>query len=195
MLTEKQHQTFEFIKKYMAQFGYAPTTAEIAMGISIKSRGVVYRYLQNLVSLDLIELVPGRKRNIKIKSSNKLPLLGKIAAGLPIEAIEKKEEIDVLKFFVGEGRYALEVSGDSMIDEGIFDGDIVVCEKANMAPNNTIVVALIDNEQATLKTIENHNNGYVTLHPANEKHIPQIYKAERVQIQGVFIGLLRIAKR
>jgi|TARA_B110000459_G_C16612071_1_gene496741 repressor LexA len=195
MLTEKQHQTLEFIKEYISQFGYAPTTAEIALGISIKSRGVVHRYLKNLVSLNLIELVPGRKRNIKLKASNKLPLIGKIAAGLPIEAIEKTEEIDVLKFFVGEGRYALEVSGDSMIDEGIFDGDIVVCEECSNAANNTIVVALIDNEEATLKTIENNNNGYITLHPANEKHIPQVYKAERVRIQGIFIGLLRIAKR
>ena len=196
MLTSKQNETYQFIKQYINQFGIAPTTAEIAMGIAIKSRGVVHRYLKNLQALDLIELIPGKKRNIQLKEKkHTIPLLGKIAAGLPIEAIESTEEIDVLKFFLGEGRYALEVKGDSMINEGIFDGDIVVCEQANTAKNGDIVVALIDNDQATLKTIQNNNNGYISLIPANDDHLPQVYQSNRITIQGIFVGLLRMNNR
>jgi repressor LexA len=175
MLTEKQHQTFKFIKNYIAEFGIAPTTAEIAIGIGIKSRGVVYRYLQALQDLGLIALIPGRKRNIKIKSDSILPLVGKIAAGLPIEAIENAEELDILAMFIGDGRYALEVKGDSMIEEGIFDGDIVVCQQADSAANNQIVVALVDNDSATLKRFQNNYDGSVTLFPANIEHKPQTY--------------------
>jgi repressor LexA len=195
VLTEKQHQTFKFIKNYVNEHGYAPTTAEIAIGIAIKSRGVVYRYLQVLQSLGLIELIPGKKRNILLKNNASLPLIGKIAAGLPIEAIENAEELDILSMFIGDGRYALEVKGDSMIDEGIFDGDIVVCQETDIAQNNQIVVALVDNDSATLKRFKNNNDGTITLYPANITHDPQTYMANRVKIQGVCVGLLRLSQR
>ncbi|MBT4803703.1 MAG: repressor LexA [Legionellales bacterium] len=193
MLTEKQHQTFKFIQNYINEYGYSPTTAEIAMGIAIKSRGVVYRYLQVLQSLGLIELVSGKRRNIIIKNKASLPLVGKIAAGMPIEAIENAEELDVLSMFIGDGRYALEVKGDSMIDEGIFDGDIVVCQETATANNNQIVVALVDNENATLKRFKNNQDGTITLFPSNPEHKPQTYAADRVKIQGVYVGLLRLS--
>ena len=195
MLTEKQHQTFKFIQNYINEYGYSPTTAEIAMGIAIKSRGVVYRYLQVLQSLGLIELVSGKRRNIIIKNKASLPLVGKIAAGMPIEAIENAEELDILSMFIGDGRYALEVKGDSMIDEGIFDGDIVVCQETSTANNNQIVVALVDNENATLKRFKNNQDGTITLFPANSNHQPQIYTTDRVKIQGVYVGLLRLSNK
>ena len=195
MVTEKQYQTFTFIKRYIQDNGYAPTTAEIAMGIGIQSRGVVHRYLQALQTLGMIRLVPGKRRNITITGTNTLPLIGKIAAGMPIEAINNAEEIDILSMFIGDGRYALEVKGDSMIDEGIFDGDIVVCQKANTASPTDIVVALVDNENATLKRLKNNQDGTITLIPANESHQPQTYAAERVAIQGIYVGLLRVSYR
>ena len=185
MITEKQHQTFIFIKQYIQDNGYAPTTAEIALGIGIQSRGVVHRYLQALQNLGLITLAAGKRRNITINRTTTLPLIGKIAAGLPIEAIDNAEELDILSMFIGDGRYALEVKGDSMIDEGIFEGDIVVCQKANTASANDIVVALVDNENATLKRLKNNQDGTVTLIPSNENHQPQTYAAERVAIQGI----------
>ena len=193
MLTEKQHQTFRFIEQYIEEFGYAPTTAEIAMGISIKSRGVVYRYLQVLQSAGLISLIPGKRRNIVIQQKAVLPLVGKIAAGLPIEAINNAEELDILSMFIGDGRYALEVQGDSMIEEGIFDGDIVVCQESAAARDQQIVVALVDNENATLKRFKNNQDGTVTLFPANSSHSPQTYESHRVTIQGIFVGLLRLS--
>ena len=196
MLTEKQHKTLKYIERYIEEFGYAPTTAEIALGIGIKSRGVVYRYLQALQSCGFIELNAGKKRNITLtKTPTTLPLIGKIAAGLPIEAINNAEELDILSMFIGDGRYALEVKGDSMIDDGIHDGDIVVCQKATTARNKEIVVALVDNENATLKRLQNNNNGTVTLIPANDSHDPQTYSSERVTIQGIFVGLLRLSQR
>ena len=195
MLTAKQHQVYKFIRKFINENSYAPTTAEIALGIAIKSRGVVYRYLQALESAKLIELVPGKRRNINLLVKDGIPLVGRIAAGLPIEAINETENLDILQFFVGEGRYALEVKGDSMIDEGIFDGDIVVCQETTTATNNQIVVALIDNESATLKKFKRNSNNTITLIPANSQHEPQTYFAGRVKIQGIFVGLLRLAHR
>jgi repressor LexA len=193
MLTPTQHKTYEYIKQFIAKHGYAPTTGEIAKGIQINSRGVVYRYLQALVKKRLIQLMPNRRRNIQlIREEHKfLPLVGKIAAGSPIEAITHQETINIVDIFLGHKRFALRVKGDSMIEEGILDGDIVVCERCESAENGQIIVALIDNEQATLKRLQRNSNGTLTLKPANTKHKPQIYTEERVQIQGIFIGLLR----
>ncbi|PHQ80592.1 MAG: repressor LexA [Coxiella sp. (in: Bacteria)] len=194
MLTLGQRRTYDFIKKFMKQHDYAPTAAEIAAGTGIKSRGVVHRYLKALVAAQKIELMPKRHRNISLvdpmKMSIGLPLLGAIAAGQPIEAFEDADPIDIAKIFLGEGRYALTVRGDSMIEEGIFDGDIVVCEHADSADNGQIVVALIDNQEATLKRFE-RTKDQITLHPANEHLQPMVFEPHRVTIQGIFVGLLR----
>ena len=112
----------------------------------------------------------------------------------PIEAIVDHDPINIADIFLGENRYALRVKGDSMIDEGIFDGDIVVCEHARSASNGQIVVAIIDSNQATLKRIY-HNPGErtVMLMPENKSLKPMVYPASRVQVQGIYIGLFRIA--
>jgi repressor LexA len=122
-----------------------------------------------------------------------LPIIGKIAAGSPIEAIESQESMDLVDWFLGPGRYALKVEGDSMIDEGIMHGDIIVCQTARTARNGQIVVALIDNEQATLKRIDYPDAEHICLIPANQNHQKQWYHASRVTIQGIFVGLLRMA--
>ena len=197
-LKPRQKEAYEFIKEFYKENSYSPTTGEIAEALNLKSRGVAYRYLQHLQELGLINLRKGEKRNIQLLSessslSSSIPLFGYIAAGSPIEAITNSEQIDILDTFLGSNRYALKVKGDSMIDEGIFDDDIVICEHQSHARNGQIVVALIDNEAATLKRIHYNTNATVTLFPANENHCPQSYSESRVTIQGIFVGLLRLA--
>lgn len=200
MLTKTQCRTLEFIKKFCDKHDYSPTTAEIADGIGISSRGVVYRYLKALSDAGEIELVPGKHRNIQLlsKANNdnlfEIPLLGSIAAGQPIEAINSQESISVTDIFSGPHRYALRVKGDSMIEEGIFDGDTVVCEHAQTARNGQIIVALIDQNEATLKRIRYENDKQtITLLPANASYKPMHYPADRVKVQGIYIGLIRMA--
>jgi len=199
MLTDSESKTYDFIRHYIDRHGYAPKLPEIAEGIGIQSTGVVHRYLQSLIHEGLIEVTPYRHRGIRLVAPNerdygdlRIPLIGQIAAGQPIEAIEQEEVLDLANLVSRKKTYALRVKGDSMIDEGILDGDIVICEKAITAPEGAIVVALVDNSEATLKRIKYHNKNMVTLLPANPKYSPQIYKAEQVRIQGIFLGLIRL---
>jgi repressor LexA len=199
MITRAQQKTLDFIKQFISDEGHAPTAGEIAQGIGITSRGVVHRNLRALEAAGLLTLTPHRHRNIQLEvtASNEplaartLPLIGAIAAGQPIEAIIDHDPINLADIFLGENRYALRVKGDSMIDEGIFNGDIVVCEHARMAANGQIVVALIDQQHATLKHIHYEKNEIVLL-PANQTLKPMRYAAERVEVQGIYIGLFRM---
>ena len=122
---------------------------------------------------------------------NSLPVAGNIAAGLPMEAIEDQETINLNAFFVRPGRFVLRVQGDSMIEDGIFDGDMVIMEACQTARDNEIVIALIDQDEATLKRIKNNQDGSVTLIPANSSMQPFRYSAERVSIQGRIVGQFR----
>lgn len=194
MLTVKQQQVLSFIQSYIKEHQHAPTTKEIADGIGIQSRGVVHRYLKALEAAGYINLLPQRRRNIVLtKPSNdqRIPLLGQIAAGKPLEAIEQDAYLDMEQLFTGANRYALKVKGDSMIDEGIMDGDIAICYHAHTARENQIVVALIDHQEVTLKRIQFRHNDVILL-PANKEYQPQVYHSKRVVIQGVFIGLIRM---
>ena len=130
MLSPKQYATYSFIKDFITRNQYAPTMAEIAIGIGIKSRGVVHRYVQALAEAELVRIIPGKRRNIELTDNTQgteLPLMGKIAAGRPIEAIHSNETIDIAYTLLGNDRYALKVQGDSMIEDGIHDGDFNVC--------------------------------------------------------------------
>lgn len=200
MLTLGQRRTYNFIKEFMTQNEFAPTASEIAAGIGIKSRGVVHRYLKALADAGRIELIPKRHRNIKLidmmqhfAEQGCVPLVGAIAAGEPIEAIADADPIDVTQLFLGEGHYALRVKGDSMIDEGIFDDDIVVCKHAKTARDGQIIVALIDQQEATLKRLERKENKII-LHPANPRLSPMSFDPSRVTIQGTYVGLLRVSQ-
>ncbi len=125
-------------------------------------------------------------------ADNEVPFLGYIAAGQPIEAIKNQEYVDVPKLLRGDGRnYVLQVQGDSMIDEGILDGDLVVIEERDQARNGEIVVALIDGCEATLKRIQ-QRRGQVVLRPANSAMEPMIYDVDQVEIQGVLVGQMRV---
>ena len=198
MLTQKQQQTLESIEQFIAHHHYAPSMAEIADGIGIESRGVAHRYVKALSAAGWLKTLPGKRRNIELQNkrllNRKLPLIGKIAAGKPIEAIIESDTVDLVETFLNSKCFALRVKGSSMIEDGIFDGDIVVCEKAPHADNGQIVVALIDNEAATLKRIHHNPDRTVTLIPANARLAPMVYDASRVMIQGIFVGLLRLAR-
>lgn len=194
MLTDSQRKTLQFIRHYVASHGYAPKLQEIAEGIGISSRGVAHRYVQALIDGGYIEASSGRHRGIRLlddETETRLPLLGKIAAGLPIEAIEGQDEINLADFFMGPGRFALKVQGDSMIEAGILDGDIAIIRQQNQAHNGDIVVALIDNLDATLKTFKRLANGQIQLIPANAQLSTMLYDPRRVQIQGILVGSMR----
>ncbi len=202
MLTDRQRQTLNFIRSYLGENGYAPKLKEIADHLGITSRGTVHRYIRALEDGGHITVMRDHARGIKLKDTEPerpdspedeaaLPLLGRIAAGLPIEAIEHNETINLNDFFVRPGRFVLRVQGDSMIEDGIFDGDMVIVESSSTARDNEIVVALIDREEATLKRLQNHGDGSITLMPANASMQPFRYSAERVQIQGIVVGQFR----
>lgn len=195
MLSTRQQDTYRFIRDYITRQGRAPLLEEIATGLGIRSKGVVHRYVQALAEAGLIELLPGRHRGIQLSDKQAtqptLPLLGRIAAGQPIEAIPGQDEVNLAEFFIGPNRFLLKVQGESMIEAGILDGDMVVVERCEQAADGEIVVALIDREEATLKQLQNNRDGTVTLHPANAALAPLRYAAERVAIQGRVIGQLR----
>jgi repressor LexA len=193
MLTTTQQRIYDYIKNYLTKHGYAPTLVEIAQKIDVRSKSLISRYVHVLEQQGYIEYGKKGHRNIALpkKTKNRLPLLGRIAAGQPIEAIEQHEYIEFDHLLKGKNYYALQVKGDSMIDEGILDGDIVICEKRETAREGEIVVALIDQENATLKRIR-YTKNKVELIPANSSLTKMSYAPSRVQIQGVFIGLLRL---
>ncbi len=198
MLSRRQQQTFDFVQGYTRRHGHAPLLSEIAQGLGIRSKGVVHRYLQALAREGLVELYPGRHRGIRLAAhggtGSSLPVLGRIAAGRPIEAIPDLEEINLADFFTGPDRFVLRVDGDSMIEAGILNGDMVVVEKREWASDHEIVAALIDGEEATLKRLRHNPDGSVMLVPANSAMAPMIYSAERVRIQGVVVAQMRAYK-
>jgi len=197
MLSRREQDTYQFIRRFISQHSHSPLLMEIAAGLGIHSKGTVHRYVQGLARQGLVHLEPGRHRGIRLTAAEQalphynLPLLGRIAAGRPIEAIADQEEINLSEFFMGPRRFVLKVSGDSMIDAGILDGDMVIIEQCNRADNGAIVVALIDNETATLKYLQHNRDGSLTLLPANPSLSPVTYSASRVYIQGVVVGQMR----
>lgn len=194
MTTPTQFKIYEYVTQFIQEHGFAPSLQEIAVGIGISPRSLslVSRYLRALEQDGLLKIGKSGYRKAQLLSSMRLPLVGRIAAGVPIEAIPEADVIDVAAFLEMDDIYVLEVKGDSMIEEGIWDGDNVICQRQNTAKENDIVVALIDNQDATLKRINFKSQGKIILVPANSKLKPQTYPANRVQIQGVFIGLLRL---
>jgi repressor LexA len=199
MTTDSQRKTYNFISHFIDQHGYAPKLPEIAKGIGITSKGTVHRYVQDLIKEGLLECEANRHRGIRLvvekrdqAANQEIPLLGKIAAGEPIEAIQESQPIALNDFFYGNNLYALQVKGDSMIDAGILDGDLVICEQRAIVKDGDIVVALIDQCEATLKAIKrNLEEKTITLIPYNARLKPITYAPERITIQGKFKALLR----
>ena len=197
MTTPKQHKIYEFIRHYIQENNYSPTLEEIAKGIGISPRSVslISRSVHALAKAGKISLHEKGYRNIRLADANiSLPLIGRIAAGSPIEAIPEHEKIDMGSLLKSTEHFLLQVTGDSMLEEGILDGDFVICKQANTAYEGDIIVALIDQHEATLKRISYRLKNQITLIPANAAHKPKAYLPSRIQIQGVFIGLLRLKR-
>lgn len=196
-LTEKQRLVLNFIQRYINEHQLSPKLQEIADAIGIRSRGVAHRYVQALTDAGFIETNSGKHRGIRLledrqgRPASTLPLLGKIAAGKPIEAIPGEDEIDLRDFF-GTHNFAVRVQGDSMIEAGIMDGDTVIIRFCETASDGDIVVALIDETETTLKRFKrSHKGKYIKLIPANKDMEAMVYEADRVRIQGVLIGQIR----
>ncbi len=199
-LTRKQREVYQYLVDHQETFRDAPPTLDqLCHHLGLKSRGSLHKHIHALIDVGLLEPIEGLHRGIRLKQESAaeeehvdtLPFVGKIAAGLPIEAIEDSERIEVpAQLRTTNTCYVLQVEGDSMIEEGILDGDHVVIEQRNSARNGQIVVALIEGEEATLKTLE-QRPGEVVLHPANATMEPFHYNPDQVQIQGVLVGQMR----
>lgn len=194
MLTKRQTQFLDFIKKYSQKHGYSPSLEEIADKFSLSSLSTVHYHLSQLQDKGLISRQDSIPRSIQLEEASEpvteIPLSGLIAAGEPIEAIEQTETITVPKSMLSSSgqHYALKVKGDSMIDEGIFDNDVVVIRKQETADDGNIVVAIINGNEATLKKIYKEQNGF-RLQPANPKLKPIFTK--ELMVQGRVVSILR----
>ena len=201
-LYKKQKQILEFISQYIQINGYSPTLQEIADSMNLSSLATVHEHLQALERKGIIKRYEGAVRGIEIVDVSvnanliaiELPLVGYIAAGEPIEAIENPlSTVMVSPDMVSKSKrcFVLQVKGSSMINEGIMDGDFVVLKQQETADNGQIVVALIDDGFATLKSFYREKNGKIRLQPANDNMDPIIVEAESVKIQGVVTGIVR----
>ena len=201
LLTKKQGEILDFIKIYVANHGYPPTVREIAKKLKVNSPATIHSHLNKLAEKKYIKKDDSKNRAIELLVDNEylnknesivsIPLLGNIKAGLPIEAIENPNDFfDVPSYLIPKNKevYALNVSGDSMINIGIYDNDIVLIEKQNIARNGDIVVAMNDENEVTLKTFYKEK-GHFRLQPENDTMEPIILN--NVTILGKAIGLYR----
>lgn len=195
-MTPLQQKVYQFIQQYLETHAYSPSLAEIATGIGISpsSISLISRTIHALVDAGQLRFHKKGYRNLQLAESQEagLPLLGRIAAGAPIEAIEQKQTINLSALFPASDHFVLEVKGDSMIEEGIQDGDLVICRRTQGADEGQIIVALIDQYEATLKRVSYKIAERITLIPANAALKPKAYLPHRIQVQGVFVGLLRL---
>jgi repressor LexA len=214
MLTAKQRELLLFIDQRLKQDGISPSFDEMREALELKSKSGVHRLISALEERGFIRRLPNRARALEIvklpelqqsakvvqlrpaapaaaNDTLEIPLHGRIAAGTPIEALQGTENFAVPAALLGPGEhYALEVSGESMVDVGILDGDFALIRKVDSARDGEIVVALIDNEEATLKTYRREGR-MIRLDPANSRYEPQRYEEDRVSIQGRLAGLIR----
>ena len=196
-LTRRQHEILDYLKEFIEDRGYAPSLEEIGGRFGLSSLATVHKHLVNLQEKGFIRRAWNRSRSVELVQTRAggraldLPLLGCVAAGEPIEAVENAETVTVTEEMVGpRAAYALRVRGNSMIDEQIRDGDLVVVEERQVPRNGEMVVALLDGSDVTLKTFY-REKGRIRLQPANEALGPIFAKPDAVQIRGVVTGLIR----
>ena len=195
-LTRRQQSIYDHLLARHGAGDPPPTLDELCDELGLRSRGSMHTQVKALVVAGLVEPMHGKQRGVRVRAPGErvptqLALLGNIAAGRPIEAIEMPEQIDVPAHLRTAGScYVLRVKGDSMVEDGILDGDCVVIESRGYARNGEIVVALIDGMDATLKRIYQRHN-QVVLAPANSAMEPICVPPERVTIQGVVVGQMR----
>ncbi|GAA4019564.1 transcriptional repressor LexA [Sphingomonas swuensis] len=218
MLTAKQRELLTYIDDRLRATGVSPSFDEMRAALDLKSKSGVHRLISALEERQFIRRLPNRARALEVMRSPdgggvaaaahqagsamprpvvvandtmEIPMAGRIAAGTPIEALQGNDSFAVPAALLGPGEhYALEVSGDSMVEEGILDGDYVLIRKSDTAREGEIVVALIDDEEATLKTFRREGS-MIRLDPANRAYEPQRYEPRRVKVQGKLAGLIR----
>jgi repressor LexA len=216
MLTRKQHELLCFIHDRLAETGVSPSFEEMKDALDLKSKSGVHRLISALEERQFIRRLPNRARALEVikmpesmerkaavpspriqvpvaanENVLEIPLHGRIAAGAPIEALEGQNSLSVPAALLGPGEhYALEVAGDSMVEAGILDGDYALIRRADTARDGQIVVALVDDNEATLKYFR-REGAMVRLDPANRAYDPQRYAPNRVRVQGCLAGLLR----
>ena len=201
-LTKRQKEVLDFIAKFVDENGYCPSYDEIARGLDLSSLATVHKHIGVLEAKGYLRRGVNQSRSLELSAKYlqeqrraravpEIPLLGRIAAGLPVEAVEHRE---VLNFadFTGRGEtFALEVRGDSMIDDHICSGDVILLEKVEQAHDGDIVVALVGGSETTLKRFYREPGGMIRLQPANSALKPIVAPAREVQIQGRLLAVLR----
>jgi repressor LexA len=197
ILTKRQKELFDYLDGYIASNGFAPTLEEIGMHFRLSSLATVHKHLTNLERKGLISRQPNLSRAIEVMPQQRkrhaveLPLLGRVAAGQPIEVLEETDSIGVPEEFIRrQNTFVLRVAGNSMVNDGIWDGDYVVVEERPVPDNGETVVAVIGGE-ATVKRFYREKGSAVRLQPANDSLKPIFVKAKDVQIRGVVVAVMR----
>ena len=197
-LTRRQKEILDYLGRHIERKGYAPTIEEIGDHFGLSSLATVHKHLTNLQEKGLIKRAWNRSRALELVPTEvavravELPLLGRVAAGTPIEAVSSTETIFVPEDMVGKkSTYVLQVKGDSMIEEQIRDGDYVIVEDRTTARDGEMVIALLEGENVTLKKLFREGGGKVRLQPANSRMKPIFVDQDDVRVQGVVIGVLR----
>jgi repressor LexA len=204
-LTRRQKEVMDFLSGFIEKHGYSPSYDEIASGLGLASLATVHKHIQALEAKQYLRRSYNHSRSLEIAeryfaeenarhpqgTAASIPLLGRIAAGSPVEAIANPEALEFSDFAGNENTFALQVRGDSMIDDHICSGDYVLVEKANSVRNGDIVVALVDGSEATLKRYYAEADGRVRLQPANASLAPIFVNPEALQIQGRVLAVMR----
>jgi len=201
-LTRRQRDVLDFVARFQEEHGHCPSYEEIGRGLDLSSLATVHKHVSTLEtkgylrrgqhqsrSLELSGKFMKEQRQIRAATSS-LPLMGRVAAGRPVEAVENPESISLADFTGKENVFVLQVTGDSMVEDHIQEGDYIIVEKAETARNGEMVVALLDGQDATLKRFYREGDK-VRLQPANSKMNPIMAPAASVQVQGKVIGVLR----
>ncbi len=198
VVTKRQKEILDYLRDYTTRFGYAPTLAEIGQHFGLTSLATVHKHLKNLEAKRLIRRQWNRSRAVELINPSRkrpgvveLPFLGTVAAGAPIEALETGDTLVVPQEFVqGKDVFVLKVKGDSMIDEQIRDGDLILVQARSTAENGETVIALVDGE-ATVKKFYREDGDKIRLQPANEKFKSIIVNSNQVEIRGLVVAVIR----
>jgi len=201
-LTKRQKQVLDFISQFQDENGYCPSYEEIAQGLDLASLATVHKHIAALETKNYLKRGFNRSRSLELapkylqeqrrfRPVTEIPLLGRIAAGVPVEAVEQRETLNFADFVGNENVFALEVRGNSMIEDHICEGDLILLEKVAQAHDGEIVVALVAGNETTLKRFYREPGDQVRLQPANASLKPIIVPARDVQIQGRLLAVLR----
>jgi repressor LexA len=205
VLTERQRRVLDYITGFLRERGYSPSFQEIAEGVGLSSIATVHKHIATLERKGWLKRGHNQSRSLEPSSryaqevrrqrssriGMELPLVGRVAAGHPVESLEQPETISLADFTGRKNVFVLQVKGDSMIEEHIMDGDYILVEKVSQASNGEIVVALVGGSETTLKRFHREPDGRIRLQPANSRMKPILVAPEQLSIQGRLIAVLR----